>query len=450
MKVAVAQINSRVGDIEGNCEKIAATGRKAHQLGTDLIIFPEMCIPGFPGRDLLRHPALVDANIAAVSKLAAQIPEIGCVVGFADRNPLTEGRPLYSAAALIEGGEIQYVCYKANIPAYEDLDQTRLFEPAVGASMTKYKDKRLAITLGEDLWTDEALGRRAGFAKSVLEDVAKRKIELVINLAANPYTLGMDRRRLELLKVEAVKHKVPIVMCNLVGGNDEFVFDGTSGAVSATGEIIARAKSFEEDIVFIDLVYGAGDIHGEGREDADLVMQGLVVGVRDFVRKSGSERAVVGLAGDLDSAVTAAVAAEALGKENVRALLMPGADSKPDRIAAAQELARGLGIRFDVVELRRLTDAHLGDVERFFSGKARPATLASLQTRIRTALVSSLAGETGAVALACGNKSQQAAGLGARAGELPDGLFPLGDVPRTMVRKIAHEVINRDATVIPA
>lgn len=450
MKVAVAQINSRVGDIEGNSEKIVLTARKAKQMGSDLAIFPEMCVPGFPARDLLRHPSFIDANVAAVSKIAAQIPEIACVIGFADRNPLAEGRPLYSAAAIIENGEIQYVCYKANIPAFEGLDQSRLFEPAVGASLTKFKDKRIAVTLGEDLWTDQALGRKAGFPKSVLEDVAKRKFELVINLSASPYILGMEKRRIELLKAEALKHRQPIVMCNLVGGNDEFLFDGTSAAVSATGEVIARAKSFEEDIIFIDLVYGAGDIHGEDCEDAEQVMQGLVLGVRDFVRKSGAERAVVGLAADLDSAVTAVIAAEALGKENVHALLIPGPDSRPECVTGLQELARGLGVRADVLDLRKILESQLEAVERFLpGGSAGLPTRNAIAWRIRSATVACLAAETGAVPLACGDKTQQYSGRPPRAGDLPDGLFPLGDVPRTLVNKIAREVINRDAAVIP-
>lgn len=437
MKLAVAQVNPVVGDIQGNCRKIETMARKAAEMGSDLVVFPELCVPGCPARDLLLIESFVEENVTAVSELAKKIPEIPCVVGFADKNPLPGGRPLYSAAAILEKGEIQYVSYKSSVPRRESFDQSALFEPAVGASVTKFKDRRILITLGEDLWTDEAYGRPVGFQRSVLEDVSKKKIELVINIAASPYTLGMDRKRLEILQSQAMRYKVPIVMCNQVGGNDESVYDGTSAAVSMSGQIIARAKSFEEDVIFIDLVYGAGDLHGEELDDPELLYRAMVLGIRDFVVKCGLEKVVLELSSGVESALIACLAADAVGKENVYGLVMFSDESAEE----AQELGRALGIRTDVVGIRGIVESHLDAIARFFEGDAGDGTRSGLGKSVRAGILKAVARQVGTVVLT--GRDTLVPGDDVRS------LCPTSDIPAAMLQRIAREIINREAAVIP-
>lgn len=428
MKIALAQINPTVGDIAGNSEKIVSFARKAKELGADLVVFPEMAITGYPPESLLHRSSFVDANVAALGEIARKVPEIASVVGYVDRNPLEEGRPLYDAAAILQNGEIQYVYYKTIIPRYAFFDQQYFFEPAVGVSPVKFSDKKIAVTIAEDLWTDDIWGRRHGFNRDLLQDIAKKKVEVVINIAASPYFAGFDRARLDSLKKQAVKHKVPVITCNQVGGNGELVFDGSSCAISATGEIIARARSFEEDLILVDLVYGAGDIHEEDRSEAELVYRALVHGVRDFACKTGRRSAVVDMAGGVDGAVVACLAAEALGKENVTALI-----TSPD--PEAQALASQLGLKTETLALQSVVSG-LAAALRVSEGEA--------EARLRSVALSVVAQEWNALGLSAVDRSQLM--VGAVAG---GGYVPLGDVPRTLVYRIAREVINKEGPVIP-
>lgn len=428
MKIAVAQINPTVGDIAGNSEKIVSSAKKAKELGADLVVFPEMAITGYPPGDLLHRSSFVDANVAALGDIAKKIPDIASVVGYVDRNPLEEGRPLYDAAAILQNGEIQYVYYKTIIPRYTFFDQRYFFEPAVGVSPVKFADKKVAVTIAEDLWTDDIWGKRHGFNRDLLQDIAKKKVNVVVNIAASPYFAGFERARLEALKKHAIKHKVPVITCNQAGGNGELVFDGSSCAISATGEIIARAKSFEEDLILVDLVYGAGDIHEEDRSEAELVYRALVQGVRDFALKSGYGSAVVDLTGGVDGAVTACLAAEALGKENVTALV-----TSPD--ADAEALVSQLGIKAEAISLQGLVGS--------FASTLRVGE-EDAEARLRNAALSAVAQQRNALGLSSVDRSQLM--VGAVAG---GGYAPLGDVPKTLVYRIAKEVINKEGPVIP-
>jgi predicted amidohydrolase len=424
MKVAVAQINPTIGDIEGNAEKIVQNANKAKEMGSDLVIFPEMALTGYPPTDLLLRASFVERAVAALSDIGRRTTSIPCIVGFVDKNPLPEGKPLYNAAAIIEEGQIQYITYKSHLPRYDHFDQSRYFEPAVGISPTKFKDKRIAITIGEDLWDDQSSGLSMGFPKALLGDIQKKKVELVINLIASPYAVGLDQKRVEILKKQATTFKVPIVMCNQVGGNDELVFDGSSVGVSAAGEVIARGKAFQEDLIFIDLVYGAGDIHEEDRSTNDLVYRAVVQGIRDFAQKCGYTKAAFLLSPSLDSAVVAAASAEALGKDNVIAVAI-------SNDAEARQVASTLGIK---VENPDSTLAGL-------LGKGE----ADLQARLQAAVLVGMAGKFQALPLSTVNRSDLYLN-----GDGGVGLAPLGDIPRSMLQAVAQEVINRERGVIPA
>lgn len=424
MKVAVAQINPTIGDIEGNAEKIVQYANKAKEMGSDLVVFPEMALTGYPPADLLLRPSFVEKTVATLNEIGRRTTAIPCIVGFVDKNPLPEGKPLYNAAAIIEEGQIQYITYKSHLPRYDHFDQSRYFEPAVGISPTKFKDKRIAITIGEDLWDDESSGLAMGFPKALLGDIQKKKVELVINLIASPYAVGLDHKRVEILKKQATTYKVPIVMCNQVGGNDDLVFDGSSVGVSAAGEVIARGKAFQEDLIFIDLVYGAGDIHEEDRPTNELVYRAVVQGIRDFASKCGYSKAAFLLNGTLDSAVVAAAAAEALGKDNVIATAISGD-------ADARQVASTLGIKVEN------PDATLASL----LGKGEP----ELQSRLNAAVLVGAAAKSNALPLSTVNRTDLYL-----TGDGSVGLAPLGDVPRSMLQAIAQEVINRERGVIPA
>ncbi|HUR38923.1 MAG TPA: nitrilase-related carbon-nitrogen hydrolase, partial [Planctomycetota bacterium] len=268
MKIAAAQINPTIGDIQGNVDKILQYIGRAKELGAQLVVFPELCLTGYPPRDLLDRPAFIEQNIAALGDLAAKVKDISALVGFVEKNLSAEGKPLYNAVALLEGGEIAYVTFKSLLPTYDVFDESRYFEPAAGTAPLKIGSTKIALTICEDIWTDEMCGPRK-YAKDPLAEMAKKKFNLILNMSASPWSIGKDGMREELMKKQAKAYNCPVICVNQVGGNDELIFDGNSFAVDAAGNVLAHAKPFEEDIIMIDLDYGAGDQHGVKLSDAD-------------------------------------------------------------------------------------------------------------------------------------------------------------------------------------
>ncbi len=449
MKVAAAQINSTVGDIQGNLQKILTGLGRAKELGAQVVLFPEMCITGYPPRDLLDRGWFVDANLNALSELAPKVKGLTAIVGYVEKNVSSEGRPLYNAAAVIENGEISYVTYKSLLPTYDVFDEDRYFEPAAGVTPVKIENQRAALTICEDIWTDEVCGPRKLHHKDPLAEMAKKKIQLVFNIAASPWHVGKDKQRTELLQNQAKQYSVPVVFCNQVGGNDELVFDGNSLAVDAKGEIIAHAKPFEEDIILIDLDYGAGDMRGQSLSDAEATYRALVVGTRDYAHKCGFKQAILGLSGGIDSAVVAAIAAEALGPENVLAIAMPSQHSSEASKTDAETVARTLGIKFNTLPIQGLFDAYLAEYKRMFGNRAQDVTEENLQARIRGNLLMSYSNKVGFLVLSTGNKSELSTGYCTLYGDMCGGLGAISDVPKTLVYRIAREVVNKDREVIP-
>jgi NAD+ synthetase len=450
MKVAVAQINTVVGDISGNSDKVVQFATKAKEMGSELVIFPEMTLSGFPPGDVLHRSGLAERNVAALNDIAQRTTSIACVVGFVDKNPLTEGNPFYNAAAILEEGQIQHIAYKSHLPRHDYFDQTRYFEPAVGISPIKFKDKRITVTIGEDLWDDPSTGLPMGFQKQLLGEIAKKKVELVINLMASPYCGGLDKKRVEILKNQATAWKVPIVMCNLVGGNDELVFDGSSAAVSAGGEVIARGKSFQEDLMFVDLVYGAGDIHEEDRAASEMIYRALVTGIRDYASKSGFSQAVLLLNGGLASAVVACAAAEALGGDKLLAVIPEGSSIDPAAREDAAALAGALGARSESISAQSYFEAALGSLAKAFGGARPDATEGNLYSRCLNAAVLAISNKHKMLPLSALTRTDALVGGATLYGHLTPGLAPVGDLARSAVRAVALEAINRDKPRIPA
>ncbi len=448
MKIAAAQINPTLGDIAGNVEKILHYIGRAKELGAQLVVFPELSLTGYPPRDLLERPSFIEANINALSELAPKVKGIAALVGFVEKNLSAEGKPLYNAAALLDGGEIAYVSFKSLLPCYDVFDEARYFEPAAGTSPLKIGSMKVALTICEDIWTDEMCGPRR-YARDPLAEMAKKKFQIIINMSASPWSIGKDAQRLELMKKQAKTYNVPVVCVNQVGGNDELVFDGNSFAVDPAGHVIAQAKPFEEDIIMIDLDYGAGDQHGLKLSDADSVYRALVLGTRDYAHKCGFKKAVVGLSGGIDSALTAVIAAEALGPDNVMGVFMPSQFSSDASRNDAESLAKHLGIDFRTLPIQPLFDAYTEDLNRLFPAKTGDLAEQNLQSRIRGTMLMALSNKLGHLVLSTGNKSELATGYTTLYGDMAGGLDVLADVPKTLVYQIAKEVVNSGRELIP-
>jgi NAD+ synthetase len=448
MKIAAAQINPTVGDVTGNVEKILTHIGRARELGAQLVVFPEMCLTGYPPRDLLERPSFVEANINALGDLAAKVKDIAAIVGYVEKNPTAEGKPLYNAAALLENGEIAYVSYKTLLPTYDVFDEARYFEPSGGNSPIKIGGQKVALTICEDLWTDEMCGRKL-YARDPLAEMQKKKFTLVLNMCASPWSVGKEAARTDLMKAQAKKYNVPVICVNQVGGNDELVFDGNSVAVDPQGNVIAHAKPFDEDLILIDLDYGAGDQRGQDLSEAEAAGRALVLGTRDYAHKCGFKKAVVGLSGGIDSAVVAAIAAEALGHENVLGVSLPSMYTSEASKADAEALARNLGIEFRTIPIQPVFETYMKDFEKIFIGKPADTTEQNIQARIRGNYLMAISNKLGCLLLSTGNKSELGTGYTTLYGDMAGGLAVLSDVPKTLVYRVAREVINRDREVIP-
>ncbi len=449
MKIAAAQINPTIGDVAGNVEKVLQYVSRARELGAQLVVFPEMCLTGYPPRDLLERPYFVDQNINALNDLAAKVKDISVLVGFVEKNLAPEGKSLYNAAALLENGEIAYVCFKSLLPTYDVFDEARYFEPAAGNTPIKIGSQKVAVTICEDIWTDEICGPRKIYSKDPLAEMQKKKFQLIINMSSSPWSIGRDALRIELMKNQARKYNVPVICVNQVGGNDELIFDGNSVAVDPQGNIIAQGKPFEEDIIMVDLDYSAGDQHGQNLSEAEAVHRALVLGTRDYTHKCGFRKAVVGLSGGIDSALVASIAAEALGPENVLGVFMPSMYSSEASKADAETLSRNLGIEFKTIPIQPVFESYMQEFDRLFVGMPADTTEQNVQARIRGNILMAVSNKLGYLLLSTGNKSELSTGYCTLYGDMAGGLAVLSDIPKTLVYRIAREVVNRDRELIP-
>jgi len=449
MKIAAAQINPTVGDIAGNVERILQYIGRAKELGAQLVVFPELCLTGYPPRDLLERSSFIEQNNNALNDLAAKVKDIAALVGFVEKNPTGEGKSLYNAAALLDGGDIAYISFKTLLPTYDVFDETRYFEPASGSAPLKVGGQKIALTLCEDIWTDAMCGPRK-YARDPLAEMAKKKFQLIINMSASPWSIGKEALRNDLMRAQAKQYNVPVICVNQVGGNDELIFDGNSIAVDPAGNVLAQAKPFEEDIILIDLDYGAGDQHGVKLSDADAVYRALVLGTRDYAHKCGFQKAVVGLSGGIDSALVAAIAAEALGPDHVLGVSLPSMYSTDHSKADAEALARNLGIEYKSISIQPVFDKYMDEFTKLFVGLPADATEQNIQARIRGNILMAISNKMSHLLLSTGNKSEIATGYTTLYGDMCGGLAVLSDVPKTLVYALAKEVANRDREVIPS
>jgi len=448
MKIALAQINPTIGDFTLNTEKIMAASEKAIGLSCDLIVFSELVISGYPPRDLLEKKGFVEANLMNLQNLVKSIKGIGVICGFVDKNPVKGGNPLYNSAVLFDKGKILHQVHKRLLPTYDMFEERRYFEPGKEYSSFFYKGYRMGLTICEDIWNDKDFFSRQLYPVDPVERMIKEGVNLLINISASPYHVGKREFKWGMFGDISKKYRVPLLYVNQVGGNDSVLFDGISLAFDSKGKMVARARDFEEDIVILDTDREKGDLHPVSETDIHSILNALIMGTRDYVRKCGFSRAVVGLSGGIDSALTACITIQALGKENVAAIFMPSQCTIKENFEDTKELAANLGIKLFHVSIEGIFKKFLQELSPLFKDVATEVTGQNIQARIRQIILMALSNKLGYLLLSTGNKSELAVGYCTLYGDMSGGLAVISDVPKTMVYEIAH-LINKEKEVIP-
>ena len=445
MKIGFAQLNPTVGDLEGNFDRIVAAYIRLAKNGADLVVTPELSIPGYPPQDLVFKSRFVPQNIELLERLQEVVGAAGLLVGFVDRNE-GRGKPFHNSAALIERGKPIQKIRKSLLPTYDVFNEDRYFEAAPSVAPVDFRGCKLGITICEDIWTEPYLPR-AFYDVEPVRDLVSQGADLVVNLSASPFILHKPARRLEMVASLAREHRVPIFYCNAVGGNDQLVFDGNSFAFDAKGELIAQLPAFAEGEAIVE-TNNAEIIKAREVSDPEDLFRALSLGVRDYLRKCNFKTAVLGLSGGIDSAVVAAIAADAIGAENVFGASMPSPYSSPGSIDDALALARNLGMKCFEIPIADAFATFKAQFSHVFAGLREDATEENMQSRLRGMTLMALSNKFGHLLLTTGNKSELAVGYCTIYGDMAGGLAAISDVPKTMVYELARW-INRDHEIIP-
>jgi NAD+ synthetase len=450
VKIALAQINPTVGDFTGNLEKIVEASRRAAEHGARLTVFSELAICGYPPADFLEKPSFLARCRSAVDELAGATSALSTAVlaGVALPAPPDAGKPAVNAAVLLDRGSLLLEQHKRLLPFYDVFDEQRYFLASRAQQVIELDGVRLAVTICEDAWNDKNFWPRRLYAVDPMEELMRQNPAIHINLSSSPFWHSKREIRHEMLAAIARRDSVPVLMCNQVGGNDSLLFDGTSLAVNARGDLIARAASFEEDLVVLD-PFEAAVIAAPRSDDTEGAYQALVLGTRDYVRKCGFRKALIALSGGIDSALVVTIASEALGPENVIAIGMPSPYSSPGSIDDSRKLAANLGIRFELIGISGLFEEYTEALAPLFTGHKPDLTEENIQSRIRGTLLMALSNKFGALVLTTGNKSEMAVGYCTLYGDMVGALAVIGDLVKTRVYAISRW-INRDREIIPA
>jgi NAD+ synthase (glutamine-hydrolysing) len=447
MKIALAQFNPTIGDFEGNSARILELAREAHSRGADLVLFSELCLCGYPPQDLIERPAFTDRNQKEIHRLAASVP-IPCLVGYVGKAQDDTGKPVANCAALLANGKILFEQRKMLLPTYDVFDETRYFQPARSQSVFPLGPEILGITICEDCWNDKNFWAQRLYERDPLQELMGQGGSLLLNISASPYTIDKRALRLDMLRAIALEHHVPVVYVNQVGGNDSLIFDGSSVAFTPDGHVAALARSFAEDLVFFDTVTGAGDIRTQPDDELEAAYEALVLGTRDYVRKCGFRKVVIGLSGGIDSALVATIATDALGPENVLGVNMPSQYSSEGSLRDARCLAKNLGIDFRVLPITETFESYRKALGEIFAGLPEGVAEENLQARIRGNLLMALSNKFGSLVLSTGNKSETAVGYCTLYGDMAGGLAVISDVPKSMVYELS-KLANRRKPRIP-
>ena len=451
MKVALAQTNSTVGDLPGNAARMLTYARRAADRGAHLVVFPELSLTGYPPRDLLEKQSFLHRTEEHLQQLALDTSQLGLtlICGTVTRTGLPGGNPLYNSAAVLRRGEISFRQNKMLLPSYDVFDETRYFQPATKQEPLLFDSETAALTICEDAWNDKQFWERRLYSRDPVEELAQKGAHVLISINASPYHMDKRALRREVFRTSARHFGIPLIYVNQVGGNDQLVFDGSSFALNASGEIIAAAASFEEDLVFVDTETGTGDQHGSHAVECEAVYQALVLGTRDYIRKCGFERVIIGLSGGIDSSLTAAIAVDAVGRENVLGVGMPGPYSSEGSVSDARDMAARLGIRFEIIPIQKQFESFIDVLHPLFGDGPGGVTEENLQSRLRGVTLMALSNKWGALVLTTGNKSELAVGYCTLYGDMCGGLAVISDVPKTLVYELSRVANRRHAGAIP-
>jgi len=451
VKIALIQINPIIGDFSYNCAKIIKWAHEAHTSGCELAIFPEMVVTGYPPQDLLERPSFIDDQERAVQAMIEELPAMDILFGRFDRSLHSKGKPLVNSAVVVRKGKIIHRTRKQLLPSYDVFDEKRYFEPGSHVELCQLGELTLAITICEDIWHHEA----GEYSLDPVEDLFNLasdqniQIDALVNISASPFQRGKQRLRKEIMTRICNRFSVPLLYVNQVGGQDSLLFDGHSLVMNKSGEICAWASQFEEDMIIVDSESWRGEQHGrKGPGELQSIHEALVMGVRDYAVKCGFSSAVLGLSGGIDSALTAVLACDALGAENVLSVALPSPYSSAASMEDAMSLAENLGCRFEVIEIHELFETFNKNLEPLFVGREEDLTEQNIQARIRGNLLMALSNKFGHLLLTTGNKSEMAVGYCTLYGDMSGGLAVISDVPKQLVYELSG-YINRETEIIP-
>ncbi len=461
MKICLAQINPTIGAFKQNTVKICKFISAAKKKRADLVVFPELSIVGYPPKDLLGLSEFVDSNLEALEEVKNNVTGISAIVGFVDRNLARRGKRLFNAAAYINNRKIVSTHYKSLLPTYDVFDEDRYFEPTGDISIAKISGRKFGISICEDAWGADEVWPGKIHHKNPLECMIRQGAEIILNISASPFSIGKQEVRLKMLVSHARRYNVPIVFVNQIGGNDDLVFDGDSVVINKNGDVVDRALNFEEDLLMVDFrgldvsawksksKSAKKGIQSIVRErEVGSAFKALVLGTRDYAKKCGFKKAVIGLSGGIDSAVTAVIAAKALGRGKVLGVTMPSSFSSKGSVADSKVLAERLGINFETIPIKSVYNTYTKTLSGIFAGLPFDVTEENLQARIRGKVLMAISNKFGYLVLTTGNKSELAVGYCTLYGDMCGGLAVISDVPKTLVYDLA-KYINRSKEIIP-
>lgn len=445
MKIALAQLNYHIGNFADNNNKIIDSIERAKTDGADLIVFAELAVSGYPAKDLLRNQRFLDQCDASLLEIAKACQGISCVIGAPVRNTDPEGKALYNAAVLLEDGAIKSITKKSLLPDYDVFDEYRYFEPSATVSCIDIRGEKVALTICEDLWDDETSNNYVG---DLMAELRKENPTVIVNIAASPFSYVHFENRLQVLKRNVIKAGCPLVYVNQIGAHTDIIFDGRSLALDGHGEILAELKGFNEDYRLVDIKALAEKKEHQKDGEIALIYEALLLGIRDYFHKSGFKKAVLGLSGGIDSAIVAALACEALGAENVMAILMPSIYSSDHSLKDALELVNNTGCAHRIIPIKDVASAFDATLAETFAGKEADLTEENIQARIRGTLLMAFSNKFGHILLNTSNKSEAAVGYGTLYGDMAGSLSVIGDVYKTQAYVLAN-YINREREIIP-
>jgi NAD+ synthase/NAD+ synthase (glutamine-hydrolysing) len=448
VKIALGQINPIVGDFAGNSAKIIDYAQRAKSQGAGLILFPELSICGYPPRDLVERTSFVEHNQQAAEQIAREAQGIAVICGLVTPARAETGKSVMNSAALLMDGRIKFVQSKMLLPTYDVFDELRNFAPARSQVLFPFCGKQMALTICEDAWNDKHFWNRQLYSVDPVEALVRAGGNFVLNISASPFWAGKRELRRDMLATIAKNDHVPVVFVNQVGGNDSLIFDGSSLVFNREGAVIAQGKSFEEDLIFFDSDALTGEMHEQIDGEEASIYSALVLGTRDYVRKCGFKKVIIGLSGGIDSALTAVIAVDALGPENVIGVGMPGPYSSEGSISDARELAANLEIRFEILKITDIFESYKSTLRGVFKGMKEDVAEENIQSRIRGSLLMALSNKFNALVLSTGSKSEMGVGYATLYGDMAGGLAVIADVPKMLVYRLSGYV-NSCKPVIP-